>query len=197
MDVEHDNLRAALGWALEREDGELALRLSGSLAIFWARRSHFDEGRRWLEQALALAAGVPPNVKATALLGLSRLAYQQGNYEMAPALEEALALFRAAGDTHGTANALAALGMLLDDLGDHARATRFEEEALALFRVLDDRHNVARLLNSRGLAAYDLGDYDRATRLLEEALALGRSLAVVAWRGVGAQQPRAGGARAA
>jgi tetratricopeptide (TPR) repeat protein len=116
------------------------------------------------------------------LLNMARLAYQQADYEQVPAMEEALALFRAAGDISGEANALAQLGMLLDDLGDHERATLLEERALKLFRTSDDRHNVARLLNSRGLAAYDIGDYDRAASLLEESLSLARSLG--AWHAV-------------
>jgi tetratricopeptide (TPR) repeat protein len=107
---------------------------------------------------------------------MARFAYQQADYGQVPAMEEALELYRAAGDVSGEASALAQLGMLADDLGDHERSTRLEEEALALFRALNDRFSVARLLNSRGLAAYDVGDYDRATSLLEESLSLARSL---------------------
>jgi non-specific serine/threonine protein kinase len=177
LEMELGNIRSALGWALERQSGELALRLSGALSLFWIRRGRFDEGRRWLEQALAIpGANVRPAIRATALLNMARLAYQQADYSQVPALEEALALFRADGDTSGEANALALFGMLRDDLGDHEQATSLEEEALRLFRMLDDRQNVARLLNSRGLAAYDVGDYDRATILLEESLSLARSL---------------------
>src|SRR5687767_4105028 len=52
LDEEHDNLRAALGWAIERRQGEVAMRLGGALRRFWNLRGHSDEGRRWLTQAL-------------------------------------------------------------------------------------------------------------------------------------------------
>src|SRR5581483_1556189 len=54
LEVEHDNLRAALEWSLlSTRAGDAALRLSGALAWFWWLRSYHDEGARWLERALA------------------------------------------------------------------------------------------------------------------------------------------------
>ncbi|MGD9753169.1 MAG: LuxR C-terminal-related transcriptional regulator [Acidimicrobiia bacterium] len=54
LELEHDNLRAALLAALDRDDGELALGIAGSLGWFWRMRGHMAEGHRWL--ALALTA---------------------------------------------------------------------------------------------------------------------------------------------
>ena len=56
LEREHDNMRAALSWALEREI-ELALRLAGVLGTFWHVHSHSEDGRKWLEAALARDAG--------------------------------------------------------------------------------------------------------------------------------------------
>src|SRR5205823_10605603 len=43
LDREHDNLRAALRWLLER-GGEAGLRLAGTLGWFWSIRGHHHEG---------------------------------------------------------------------------------------------------------------------------------------------------------
>jgi tetratricopeptide (TPR) repeat protein len=182
LDIEHDNMRAALAWALQRQNGELAQRLGGALSHFWIHREHFDEGRRWLEQAMLLEAGVSPTIRASTLLGLGRIAYRQGDDTAEPTLEEALALFRATGDSAGMAQSLAALGMLLADKGDFARASALEEEALAIFEMLGDQEGVVRLFVSQGLDAYDQGDYNRATTLLEQARSQGESLGL--WRSV-------------
>ena len=44
MTVDHDNLRAAFGWALERGDAELAHRLLAASWRFWQFRGHVTEG---------------------------------------------------------------------------------------------------------------------------------------------------------
>ncbi len=57
LDREQDNLRAALQWAIEQHESELAQRLAGALQPFWFRRGYWSEGRRWLEEALAMDSG--------------------------------------------------------------------------------------------------------------------------------------------
>ena len=54
LDVEHDNLRAALASGLA-DDPAVALQLAVGLWRFWLARGHFAEGSRWLEATLAAA----------------------------------------------------------------------------------------------------------------------------------------------
>src|SRR5262249_39088985 len=53
LDIEHDNLRAALGWALESGELEAGLQLAGNLGWFWRKQFFRSEGRTWLDKFLA------------------------------------------------------------------------------------------------------------------------------------------------
>ncbi|MCC2628531.1 MAG: hypothetical protein K0S14_2181 [Thermomicrobiales bacterium] len=177
LQTEHDNLRAALAWAVSEHDAAAALGLGGALYRFWATQGYYEEGRRWLETALALAPGVRSTTRGHALLGAGVMAFFQGDYDRAEMLwRESLALFRDLGDTTGIAYSYGNLGLVADARGDYARAITSYEEALALFRQLDDRTYIAYMLHNLGLIAYFQGHHARATALYEESLALVRAL---------------------
>jgi predicted ATPase len=53
LEREHDNMRTALRWVIERGLGETSIRLTAALWRFWYIRGHVSEGRRWLERVLA------------------------------------------------------------------------------------------------------------------------------------------------
>jgi predicted ATPase len=53
LEVELDNIRAALSWARAHREAELSLRLAGALGGFWFWGGHYGEARGWLEEALA------------------------------------------------------------------------------------------------------------------------------------------------
>jgi hypothetical protein len=109
LEAEHDNVRAALLWAGER-DAEQGLRLAASVWRFWAGRGYFGEGRGWLEGLLSAARAVTPAVRAKALNGAGVLAYLQGDYVRAKALyEESLVIRRELGDRSGIASSVEAL----------------------------------------------------------------------------------------
>ena len=54
LELEHDNLRTALSWAVDVGDVDLALRLGKSLWRFWVARGHLREGRERLARLLAM-----------------------------------------------------------------------------------------------------------------------------------------------
>jgi predicted ATPase len=57
---EHDNLRAAMAWLLEKGEWEMAVRFGWALWLFWWIRGHFTEGRSWMEKALAKGGAAMP-----------------------------------------------------------------------------------------------------------------------------------------
>jgi predicted ATPase len=61
--AEHDNLRTALGWCVERGDAERGLRLVAALGDFWHALALNREGSTWARAILALPR--PPGASET------------------------------------------------------------------------------------------------------------------------------------
>jgi predicted ATPase/DNA-binding SARP family transcriptional activator/DNA-binding CsgD family transcriptional regulator len=176
LDREHDNLRAALGWAIDRGDAETALRLGGVLWRYWGLRWHSAEGLAWLETTLALPTATRSPLRARAALGAGELARRLVDFPRARTLlEESLEISRAGGDAAGIAWALAYLANLLGMTGDAAASRSYARESLALFRTLGDKLGMARTLNVLAEDARLTGDYALASHYYTEALALDRA----------------------
>jgi len=177
IDVEHDNMRAALSWTLQSEEAELGLRLAGSLWQFWDMRGYYGEGRRWLEEALA-KDGRASVARAKALEGVGWLADLQGDIVRAvAAAEEGLRLStRVKIHSSDKASFLRILGSAAYVSGDHERAARLYEESLALSREARDERGIASSLLQLGNVSSDLGDHEEAKTFYEEGLALSRKL---------------------
>ncbi len=171
LEVDHDNLRAALEWTLGQPDGNLALRLAVALQPFWQIRGYLREGYDGLERALATESPLEPRLQARALYGLGRVAFDLGEYARVPAwFEASLQLWREVGDRTCIAETLTNLGFAVAARGEHERARSLHEEALALWRDVGDTRGVASVLYRLGNLAQDEGDYGRARSLYLEAL---------------------------
>jgi non-specific serine/threonine protein kinase len=161
--MEHDNLRSALSWALKRGETEVALCLGGALWRFWYLWGYVSEGRRWLEEALALSDDEATILRAEALGGAGHLAWGQGDLDRAAALrEEGLELFRQLGDKAGMAAALNGLSFVSRMKRDYGSARAMCEEALAIHRELGDKWGIAQSLFLLGAVAAYQGDHAAA-----------------------------------
>ena len=182
LDTEHDNLRAALSWTLQRGEGEVGLRFGAALWRFWHDRGYLSEGVRWMERVLA---GGPEAAAARvrALEGLGWHLQYQGDLDRADAAyAEMLELSRELEDKENIATALNSLGTLAVTRGDNERAGALLEENLSVLRELEEtgaattrkRFFVFNLLGI--LALNEETDYAKGIALWEESLALAREV---------------------
>ncbi|MBA2535039.1 MAG: tetratricopeptide repeat protein [Rubrobacter sp.] len=166
LDREHENLRAALRWAIRNREVDFGTRLALMMWRFWPERQYVTEGRRWLEAVLALGGpegGVSePTLSARrwAFLHLvtGMLAGGQGDFDRAVVhFEESLTLYRKMGHRKGTSGPLRELGAVAYHQGDFERAVRLSEQALAISRESGSAFG-------SGLAVCTLADALRAGR---------------------------------
>jgi len=178
LDVEHENLLAAVRWALEGAAApEMGLRLAGALWRYWYTRGEFTLGCATLERAL-MASGAEGHeiARAKALWGAGYIAMQIANSGKAlPWFEESLALAQRSGDRAGVSRALKGLGIVAVDRRDYAGARRPFEDSLAIDRELGNARELASSLNNVGAVAWRQGDYETARMMHEEGAVLARA----------------------
>ncbi len=175
LELEHGNLRAALGWSLESAAAgpEAGLRMADNLWWFWSMRGYYEEEEKWLKKTLTLSASQTSADLVTRAKALAKLGFCECNQVR---LEEALALGRSLGPAGSESVALAlwGLGAATYYTADYARAKSLEEQSLQLFRELRHRWGICESLAWLGKTMTELGDYQQATVLLEESLELAR-----------------------
>jgi predicted ATPase/DNA-binding CsgD family transcriptional regulator/Tfp pilus assembly protein PilF len=179
LEAEHDNMRAALSWASQRKETEVALRLGGALFAFWSVRGYNSEGRRWLEEALAMDGSVSPEVRGMALAGVGALALDQGDLDRAKeACQQGLELLahEAREASEAKLNLLEFLGWVALEREEHGQAQQLFEKGLAMSREISDTWWLASSLLNLAQVSHSRGDYERATELYEENIALLREL---------------------
>jgi non-specific serine/threonine protein kinase len=179
LETEHENILVALGWISGGgEDAEKALRLAGSMWLYWHVRGHFTLGREIL--AGVLARDVDERWKkprSLALHSAGALAHVQGDYDSARALyEESLEIRWELEDRQGIATSLNSLGNLAFFEGNYESARAFHEKSLEIRREMGDRGGIAVSLSGLGNVAQDRGEYESARALHEESLEIQREL---------------------
>jgi non-specific serine/threonine protein kinase len=178
LEREHDNMRAALSFALESGEVELALRLSGALGTFWHMRSHSDEGRKWLEAALARDDGAPAVVRVKALEALYWLAHDRWDHDRAGAIAREATELSAEAEIESS---LAASLRIMSAgpvwmRGDYQRGRELLEESLEISRQAGDRIMIAEALIQLAITAWGMGDVERGKEIYEEGAALCREV---------------------
>jgi predicted ATPase len=168
-----DNLRAAIQWAAERSDTELALRLTASLWRFTEIKGFYRDGSDRLRFVLAMPGGEDfPALRSKALSGLGVLAYRQGDLETAEKrARESLEIEQRLKNATGIANALNDLGNVALMKGDYESAHKYYSDCLNLERSAGNQRGIAVALFNSGNAARRLGLNVEAQARIEESLA--------------------------
>lgn len=177
LEIERDNSRAALEWAVDNDE-EAGLRLAGGLVWHWWLRVHWREGWEWLERLLARSEESLSAAHAKALYGGAHLSVFLNEPVRAETLaKQALRLSEALRRKDCLADSHFYLGLAL--LNQPRVSTRLDHygQALQLYRELQDPWSVALVLMHIG---YIVINYDQdlalAHSLLAESLTLFRQV---------------------
>ncbi|HEY7020802.1 MAG TPA: tetratricopeptide repeat protein [Ktedonobacterales bacterium] len=196
LQIEYENVRAALAWAWETDAIDHGLRMVGRLRRYWDTRAQFREGLDWLERFIA-RADAPENPEERELLaqawtGALVMSYRLDRLDRAcEAAEAALALRRASGDSNQIAGALGNLANIVAPLHDYERARALYEECLTLYREAGERQGMVFPLFNLGNLYVDTGRPREALAYYEESLALSRAVGeselarAATWNGLG------------
>jgi non-specific serine/threonine protein kinase len=178
LDLELDNIRAALAWTLQAPDGaELGLHLAALLHNFWKEGAHWSEGRLWLERALARAEKVDPAVLAHGLTVAGDLAYLQNDSARArECLEWSIVLWRQQDPCQWLATSLRLMARIAIGDGQLALARSLCAEALAAANEAGVRVETGLALNVMGMVDQSVGDLAGAMARYEEGLRIMRAL---------------------
>ncbi|HVC31456.1 MAG TPA: tetratricopeptide repeat protein, partial [Steroidobacteraceae bacterium] len=170
---ERENLRDALGFALEQEPTAVeGLWLAIRLRQVWELRLDPREGRGWIGRLLEHAPKAPSGLIGRALRLDAWLAFRLGEYGAARrGMEAALAKLRDAGDPEEE-SALSALASICRFQGDCRTALGYATQGLQLCRARGNERGIASALNEIGSASFALGEDQAARAALQECLDL-------------------------
>jgi predicted ATPase/DNA-binding CsgD family transcriptional regulator/tetratricopeptide (TPR) repeat protein len=175
LETERANLRAAVEWSVCHGQPEWALRITGSLVVFWRVRSHFRDGLELLAAAInASAGGADAALEARARWGVGLMAHWLGDTAAAvPLLQESHARFAALGSPGGRARALMTLGSCRQRHSCTDALALFEQSA-ALAREAGDTWCLATSLAAAGACHSSCGDSAVARERFEECVDVAR-----------------------
>ena len=165
---DHDNIRAALAWALENGMDDEAYRIVAAVWRFWQIRGHVMEGAERVGEVLQLEP-TDPRLRIGALEAAGGLGYWRGTLEFAGHYAEAVDIARATDDRSALAKGLINLSFA-KALEDPDAALRDLDEAEAIYRQAGDWVGLGRVQWARGNVLAAIGEADQAGHAFEESV---------------------------
>lgn len=182
VEHEHDNLRAALRWALHRGDLGTMPRVADVMGFFWWAYGVLKEGRRRAAAAFTGDIATITDVHLCLLTAASVLAqwpnvlaYWQGDYAgLAPMLRSVEASLAGSDERQVGGVTRLVQGLLAPLIGEEARAPELVGEAVTLLRQSEDTRNTLLALVLYQRAALTQHRHDVIVGAGVDALALAR-----------------------
>jgi predicted ATPase/DNA-binding SARP family transcriptional activator len=166
LEVENDNLWAALGYADDAADAGAALRL-GTLGWYFALADRVSEGRRFLDRSVSAAQDDGPiELRIEQLADLCYIATEELDLDAGLAAgERAVELAVAAGAPWQLGFAELMLGLAVAQAGEMERAATLMREAADAFEAAEDSWGAAATSLIRAIAAAHAGDVSAAAAM--------------------------------
>jgi predicted ATPase/DNA-binding SARP family transcriptional activator len=173
LELEHDNLWAAITSVRDAPDPLTAARLGVGLGWYFGIAERVSEGRAFIEAALGAGQDAPLSARIELLAYLCYLATEEDDLDAAiEAGERGLALAARGDASWQTAMVQLVLAFAYNRAGPHERAVVLAEEARAGFDKLGDRWGAASSALTGALGALGGGDIATAAALTAEAVRL-------------------------
>ena len=185
LELDHDELRAALDWTVASGEVESSLRLVIALWRFWQIRGHLYEAEDRVHAVLAMpaVADQPAELQARGHLAAGGVTYWRlQEAATRQHYEAALGLARQTDDRALLAECLYNAGFMpvIEGLRSGVErmpgSTPYFEEALAIYRELDDQGGIGRTSWSMAIQAAARGEVEAARELLAASLRAARSV---------------------
>jgi predicted ATPase/class 3 adenylate cyclase len=179
MELEHDNLRAALDWSTSNHPDK-ALDLIYAVGPFWMARDYNNEARRWsqmiLERSKSLSNMEGERAKVYGILGWSSIGI--GDHKTGrDAAEAGIALARKVNNTNVIGGLLGLLTLACVFQGDFPAAEKALVEAEMIARQTGLAEQLAPVLTTRAqLAFVGYRDIERAKAYLDEAISISATI---------------------
>jgi predicted ATPase/DNA-binding CsgD family transcriptional regulator len=168
LDIERENIRAALEWSMRQGKMTVGVRLAGALWHFWWVYGYHVEALNWMERLLPRLSETPEQYHPQFLIGAGNITTLHNAKRGRALLSRSVEIARQSGNRLQEAWALTYGADMLPKDTAFASITA----GLALFREIDHKPGIAQALNNLGVVAHIIGDDDDARRAYQDCIML-------------------------